>query len=130
MTIGYRGFSRAVGPIAWPLALALLAAPAAAADADRGETLFKRCAACHSLDPQKKVGAGPNLHGIVGRKAAAAKFTYSPAFKGTAFVWTREKLDAFLGNPAALVPGNRMAAPAVRDAKDRADLIDFLARQR
>jgi len=50
--------------------LAMSPAPAVAAgDAAKGAVVFKRCVACHTVEPGKKAGMGPNLAGIVGRKA-------------------------------------------------------------
>ena len=99
---------------------------AEAADATRGETLFKACAACHSLKPgQNKVG--PSLHGVIGREAGSAeKFNYSPAMRKAEYVWTAETLDAYLADPKGYVPGNRMPFPGIRDAAKRADLIAYL----
>ena len=110
----------------------ILAVPGTAvgADAAKGEALFKRCAACHSIDSAKKFGAGPNLGGIVGRKAGTTSFSYSPALKASGFTWTPEKLDAFLEDPAAAVPGNKMIYPGMSNAADRANLIAFLSTRR
>ena len=41
----------------------------AAADAAKGETVFKKCAACHKLDGDD--GVGPHLDGVVGRPVAS-----------------------------------------------------------
>src|SRR6188768_162508 len=73
--------------------IALLAGSNAAsgappADPVAGALVFKKCAACHSLDPTGKSGLGPNLRGVVNRKAAAVPaFAYSPAMKASSIVW-------------------------------------------
>jgi cytochrome c len=99
----------------------------AAGNPDKGEKVFARCQVCHSVDPAKKSSVGPNLAGVVGRKAASTVFNYSPAMKAAGFAWTAEKLDAFLARPSALVKGNRMAFGGMPNAQDRADLIAYLS---
>ena len=110
-----------------PLALALLPVlPAAAADADRGRSLFQRqCASCHQV-AQPRNGVGPHLMGVVGRPAASvAGANYSPALRGAGITWSTEELDGFLTNPAVRVPGNRMPIRVPASA-DREDIIEFL----
>ena len=71
---------------------------------------------------------GPNLFGIVGRKAASEpNFYYSQALKGSGITWTPDKLDAWIKSPPALVPGNRMAFAGIADAGQRADIVAYLA---
>jgi cytochrome c len=110
------------------LLTALLLAGAARADGDavRGEARFQDCAACHRLETGVN-NVGPSLHGIFTRKAGElADFRYSPALKHSGIAWTPETLDAFLTNPQALVPGNRMPYAGMADAGYRADLIAYL----
>ena len=58
-------------------ALALLAATTiaanAAGDAKSGADVFKRCAVCHTAEKGGGDGLGPNLFGVIGRKAAPAR---------------------------------------------------------
>ncbi|MBN8839179.1 MAG: cytochrome c family protein [Sphingomonadales bacterium] len=97
-----------------------------AGDAERGRTVFARCAACHDA----KTGAnrvGPSLKGVVGRRAASnAGYGYSAALKNKNVTWTPATLDAFLTAPTRFAPGTRMSLP-VGNPKDRADLIAYLA---
>ena len=112
------------------LLMTLLLAGAARADGDavRGEARFQDCAACHKLEAGAN-NVGPSLHGIFTRKAAELPdFRYSPALKRSGIVWTPETLDAFLTNPQALVPGNRMPYAGMADAGSRADLIAYLSK--
>jgi nitrite reductase (NO-forming) len=96
-------------------------------DADAGRQVFKKCQACHSLEPGKTI-LGPSLAGIVGRKSAAdANFSYSPAMKQAALTWDPPTLDAYLAEPAKIVPGNRMPFPGLKTDHDRQDVIAFLA---
>ena len=109
------------------LALACAAAvPAAAADAARGEEIYSRCAACHSLAQDR---AGPRHCGLIGRRAGTVPgFDYSPAMKRSGLTWNARTLDRFLADPMKAVPGTSMGYAGVKDAHERADLIAFLAR--
>ena len=109
-------------------ALPAAALPAAARAAESGEVVFKHyCAICHSPDPgHNKIG--PSLAGVVGRKAGTVPdFNYSSANTSSGIVWTRAKLDAYLTNPQAVVPGTAMLFPGIKDADKRHALIDYLA---
>ena len=97
-------------------------------DPARGEVRFQECAACHKLDAGAN-GLGPSLHGIFERKAGElADFRYSPALKRSGIVWSPQTLEAYLTDPQALVPGNRMPYAGMADPGDRADLIAYLAK--
>ena len=115
-------------PAALGIALAVSFAGAApAANVANGKALFSRCAACHTADKGGPNGLGPNLYGVVGRKAGSKKdFSYSAAMRNSGIVWSNQKLDAYIAHPADLVPGNRMAFAGLPDAKQRADLIAWL----
>jgi nitrite reductase (NO-forming) len=102
---------------------------AAAADGDpaAGRQVFRKCQACHSLEPGKNV-LGPSLAGIIGRKAGSEPgYGYSPALKQADMVWDLKSLDAYLADPAKTVPGNRMPFPGLKTEHDRKDIIAFLA---
>jgi cytochrome c len=109
-----------------PLA-ATLAVPTYAAPAANGEALFRqRCQICHSIAAAGSAGMGPNLNAVVGRKAAATAFAYSPALKVSKLVWTAATLDRFLSAPAKMVPGTRMVI-SLTDPAQRAAVIKYLA---
>lgn len=116
------------------LALATLALPAmfisqsaSAQNATAGAALYKaRCTACHGMAGEGRKGLGPSLKGLIGRKAASADFTYSDALKKSGLKWTTATLDSFITAPMKKVPGTRMVI-AVPDAKQRGDLVAFLA---
>lgn len=104
--------------------LALCRSGAAADDASRGEKLFARCSACHSVNGQKKIG--PSLAGVVGRKAGSVgSARYSKALTQSEIVWTEQNLDAYLTAPAALVRGTTMTMRIAQE-QDRQDLISYL----
>jgi len=99
----------------------------AAGNATAGAQDFARCAMCHSNAKGDGNMIGPNLFGVVGRKAGTApQFSYSAAMKSAGFVWTNDKLDAYIKAPAAVVPNNKMMFAGLPSATQRADLIAYL----
>ena len=116
---------KATGIVAMGL---MLAAQAMAADAKNGASVFERCAICHSNTKDAPAKIGPNLFGVVGRKAGTMPdFSYSAAMKSAGFVWTADKLTAYVQHPQVVVPGNRMAFAGINSAKDSQDLVAYLA---
>ena len=104
-----------------------VAAQAADGDAAAGKTVFNVCKACHTIEAGGPNRVGPNLHGIVGRKAGSADgFSYSQAVKDAGYGWDEQKLDTYLKDPKAALPGNKMAFAGVKDDAKRADLIAYL----
>ena len=99
---------------------------AAEGDAERGAKLFKQCALCHVVEDGRKSGIGPNLAGVIGRKAGTTQYPYSAAMKSANFRWDEKHLNAFLKSPAATVKGNRMTFPGLDNPQDRADVIAYL----
>jgi len=105
-----------------------VASSAHAADAAKGKSAFQRCAICHRDTKDGGNGLGPNLFGVVNRKAGTvAGFNYSAAMKNSGITWSTDKLDAYIEHPAAVVPGNRMAFAGISDAGQRADVVAYLA---
>jgi cytochrome c len=118
-------------------AIAAVAAPAlepispllAAANVQAGQQLAQRqCASCHSFNEGGRSGVGPNLYAIVGAKHAHAEgFNYSAAIRGMASKpWTYEELNAWIANPRAYAPGNKMTYAGMASVQNRADLIAYL----
>jgi cytochrome c len=111
--------------------LALLAgstvAANAAGDAKAGAAVFGRCAVCHTNDKGGGDGLGPNLFGIVGRKAATRPgFAYSPPMRKSGLVWTDVNLTKWVAGPARLVPGTKMAFAGITSKKQQADVVAYL----
>lgn len=101
---------------------AAMAAPAG--NAVRGEALYERCFACHSLETDR---AGPRHCGLLGRRAGSVPgFDYSPAMRASGIVWSADTLDRFLAAPTAVVPGTSMGYAGIASAQERADLIAYL----
>jgi len=108
--------------------LAALPMAAQAQDAENGKTVFKKCMACHQFG---KNAVGPDLKGVVGRKAGTyAGFAYSEPMKGSGLTWDEATLDAYLTDPKAKVPGNKMIFPGLKDETERKDVIAYLATQK
>jgi cytochrome c len=120
---------RIAGLSALALGMALLANSASAAgDAGKGKVVFQRCAICHNATKGGPNGLGPNLFGVVNRKAGSvAGFNYSAAMKNSHITWSTDKLNAYIEHPAAVVPGNRMAFAGIFDQGQRADVVAYLA---
>ena len=82
---------------------------------------------CHAAATS---GVGPALGGGVGRKAgslAGYASRYSPAMKAAGFVWTHEKLERYIANPAAVVPGNHMPYAGLHDPAQVDAIVAYLA---
>ena len=104
--------------------------PLAAYAADPGATVFRACAACHTLKPEDGSRAGPTLHGLFGRRIATLPgYNFSPALRQLDFVWTRETVaKLFEIGPAAYTPGTKMPDQRIGRAEDREALVNFLER--
>jgi cytochrome c len=99
----------------------------AGADPTKGETVFAACRACHTIEEGAGTVIGPNLWGIVGRPVAHVEgFNYSEALKVHGGTWNVDRLDAFLQDPQAVVPGSLMVFPGVKNPADRVNLIAYL----
>ena len=107
--------------------MALAQMPLPAAKPPDGTTLFKQqCATCHTINLSDPVRQGPTLFKIVGRPAGKADgFRYSAGFAYANFVWDDTRLDAYLTNPQATVPGSNMAYRQAK-AETRAAIIAYL----
>jgi cytochrome c len=108
-----------------------LAAPAQAqAQVDAGRRLFARCTNCHEVGAGARNGFGPQLNGIVGRKAGSAPaYAYSPALKQAGFVWNEQKLVAFIRDSEKVVPGNKMRFLSFMSEKQAAEIVAYLRTQ-
>ena len=114
-------------------ALALLASPAFAADAAHGAQIFKgTCGVCHLAQPHPAVSdlamrIGPNLWGVVGRKAGTTQhFRYSPAMRQSGIVWTTDKLRPYIHDPQQTIPNIRMSFLGLKNMRDVDDVIAYL----
>lgn len=102
----------------------------ASADPARGQIVFLQCRACHSLEAAGPNKVGPNLHGVMGRKAGLAPgFAYSEAMTGSGVVWSAETLDKFLFRPSDFIPATRMVFVGLRKPEDRANVIAYIRQE-
>lgn len=90
---------------------------------------FARCAVCHNAAKGAPDKLGPNLFGVYGHKMGQGSFAFSDAVKNAGLTLDDATLDKWLENPRALVPGNRMSFPGLKDPAKRKEIIDYLKQQ-
>ena len=96
-------------------------------DVASGEKIFKKCAACHSINKGGKNKIGPALYNVVGRTVGGVNdYKYSKALAAYDKNWTFEELNGFLKKPAKYIKGTKMAYAGLRKETDRASIIKYL----
>ena len=96
-------------------------------DIVNGEKIFKKCAACHSINKGGKNKIGPALYNVVGRAVGNLDdYKYSKALASYGKEWTFEELNGFLQKPASYLKGTKMSYAGLRKEKDRASIIKYL----
>lgn len=109
---------------AFCLIAALLVAPTRAQTPPKS---FGQCARCHTVTADGKNKAGPRLFQIIDKPAAQLPgFKYSPALSQSGLRWDEKTLDAWIANPKAMLPGNKMKFGGEKDAAKRAEIIDWM----
>ena len=104
-----------------------IAALMALGDVNAGEKIFKKCAACHSINQGGANKIGPALYNVVGRKiGGVADYKYSKAFVEYGKEWNFEELNGFLLKPSKWIKGTKMAYAGLRKEEDRASIIKYL----
>lgn len=116
---------------ALPIFAACFVAPAAQAqDVAAGQRVFGQCRACHVVENNGRNGVGPNLNGVVGRKAGIIEsFRYSAPMREKAaggLAWDEATLAQYLANPKDVVPGGSMAFAGLRQPEQIANVIAYL----
>jgi nitrite reductase (NO-forming) len=95
-------------------------------DPEQGRQVYRKCQACHSLEPGKN-SVGPTLAGILGKKAATEPgYVFSSALQASGLIWDAVTLDRYLLDPQKVVPGNKMPFPGLKTENERRDVIAYL----
>lgn len=104
-----------------------LAAPASAQDVKAGESVFAQCRACHQVGPKARNLVGPELNGLIGRKAGSVPgYNYSSANKNSGLTWDEATFKEYIANPRAKIPGTKMAFAGIKDPKKVDNLLAYL----
>ena len=104
-----------------------IAAVMAQGDIVSGEKIFKKCAACHSINKGGANKIGPALYNVVGRKVGSVSdYKYSKTLASYGKEWTFEELNGFLQKPSSYLKGTKMSYAGLRKEKDRASVIKYL----
>ena len=120
----WRPFAIAASLIMVP---SLATSAAGPGDPAKGATTFNVCKACHRVGPDARNTVGPELNGVVGRKAASlTDYSYSSALKASGITWDDTTLTQWLHSPRAVVPGTRMTFAGLRKDEDIANVIAYL----
>ena len=101
------------------------------ADAAKGAEVFKKCAACHTINQGGANGIGPNLYGTLGEGIAKGKagYAFSAALQGVGGTWDFDKMNAWLTSPRKFANGTKMTFAGLGNAQDRANVILYLNQQ-
>jgi cytochrome c len=94
----------------------------------RGERLFnQQCKTCHTVDKGGAHPTGPNLHGLLGRKAGTeGGYASSEAMKTSGIVWDDKALAEYLKDPKGRVPGTKMIYVGMKQDAQLEDMIAYL----
>lgn len=100
----------------------------ASADPAAGESVARKCTACHSFDEGGPTKVGPNLYDIVNRQITSYDgYSFSDALLEKADqVWDYENLNGFLHRPRDWAPGTKMSFAGLRSEQERADIIAYM----
>jgi cytochrome c len=100
---------------------------AQAQDAAAGEKVFAQCRACHQIGENAKNAVGPELNGLIGRKAGSAPgYNYSAANKNSGLTWDEATFREYIKDPRGKIPGTKMIFAGIKDDKRIDDLIAYL----
>ena len=107
--------------------LATLPAAYQTADLENGQAKFALCKSCHTATAGGESAVGPNLYGVFGRKAGSLPgFAYSDGVKALDWAWDADRIEKWITNPRAIVPGTKMTFAGMENPKDRIDVVAYL----
>ena len=96
-------------------------------DVEHGKKVFKKCAACHSVNAGGGNKIGPKLWNVMFRPVGAVTdYKYSKALTDYGKEWSWEEMNGFLIKPAKWIKGNKMGFAGLKSEKDRASVILYL----
>ena len=96
-------------------------------DIEHGKKVFKKCAACHSVNAGGGNKIGPKLWNVMFRPVGAVSdYKYSKALTDYGKEWSWEEMNGFLIKPAKWIKGNKMGFAGLKSEKDRASVILYL----
>ena len=96
-------------------------------DVEHGKKVFKKCAACHSINQGGKNKIGPKLWNVMFRPVGSVTdYKYSKALSSYKKDWNWEEMNGFLIKPSTWIKGNKMGFAGLKKEKDRASVILYL----
>jgi len=96
-------------------------------DVNHGAKVFRKCAACHSINQGGNNKIGPKLWGVMFRPVGSiTDYKYSKALTSYGKEWTWEEINGFLIKPAKWIKGNKMGFAGLKSEKDRASVMLYL----
>jgi|TARA_B110000438_G_scaffold289484_1_gene324106 cytochrome c len=99
----------------------------ASVSADDGAKIFKKCAACHSINKGGGNKIGPALWGVLGRKSGSVSdYKYSKAMSAHEKLWSFEEMNGFLIKPKDWIKGTKMSFAGLKNEKERAAVILYM----
>tara|TARA_Y100000590_G_scaffold330069_1_gene374884 strand:- start:3621 stop:4142 length:522 start_codon:yes stop_codon:yes gene_type:complete len=99
----------------------------ASANVEDGKKVFKKCAACHSINKGGSNKIGPNLWNILGKQSGSvANYKYSKAMTAHQKSWTFEEMNGFLISPKKWIKGTKMSFIGLSKPEDRAAVILYM----
>ena len=103
----------------------------ATADLAKGEAVYKKCVACHTINQGGANGIGPNLYGIMGLPVGkhAAGFAYSSDLASHGGTWDWATMNAWLTSPKKFASGTKMTFAGLSKPEDRANLMAWMNTQ-
>jgi cytochrome c len=103
----------------------------ASADPAKGAEVFKKCAACHTINQGGPNGVGPNLYATMGEAIAEGKggFAFSDALKAKGGKWDFDSMNHWLTSPRAFASGTKMTFAGLGNPQDRANVIAYINTQ-
>lgn len=110
------------------IATAVSSESALAQDAQKGQTVFNVCLACHSIGSGAQNKVGPELNGLDGRHSGTvSNFEYSDANKNSGIVWNEAAFKKYIQNPQGTIPGTKMIFPGVKNEQQVNDLWAYVS---